>query len=289
MKLAATVILYNPLSEFILNIDSYVSSVDLLIVIDNSEYPDVELSNQIKKYPNILFFSYPENIGVAKALNNAALIAAERGYEWMLTMDQDSMFSSINMKKLLGCFRLILDESNIGMVGVDYSNEKNKSDENCNLIDVNLLITSGSLMNLEVHKYLNGFDECLFIDEVDSEYCYRLRKNKFRVCKITGVNLEHNLGHDVIVKNWLIGSEVKRNIHSPLRIYYIIRNFLYVYFKYRRDFGKELNKNTFVVVNRIKNSFLYSPGQRTKVLFFAIKGFKDFFIGRFGKIDSKKF
>jgi rhamnosyltransferase len=275
MKLTATVILYNPLAEFILNIDSYVSFVDLLIVIDNSECPDFELANQIKMYPNVLFFSYPENIGIAKALNKAALIAAERGYEWMLTMDQDSMFSSYNMKKLLDCFRLIQAESNIGMVGVDYSNEKYKSDDNCNLIDVNLLITSGSLMNLAIHKYLNGFDERLFIDEVDSEYCYRLRINKFRVCKITGVYLEHNLGHDVFVKNWLIGSEVKRNIHSPLRIYYMLRNFLYVYFKYRRNFGKELNKNAFVVVNRIKNSFLYSPGKRTKVLFF----------GSFGKHD----
>lgn len=282
MKLAASVILYHPLPEYVGNVISFISKLDLVIVIDNSETANLEFINKLKDFSNVLIYSYPENIGISKALNKAAMIASQNGYQWMLTMDQDSRFSLDNLQKLINLLPIIDKDTSIGMVGVEYISEKSLIQPGA-LRDAHILITSGSLLNLEIHKKLHGFDERLFIDEVDSEYCYRLRKNNFRVCMIDGIYLEHMLGNDLIVKNWLIGSKVKRNVHAPIRIYYMVRNFLYIYFKYRKYFKRELNKNTFVVINRIKNAFLYSHGKRYKVLTYAIRGLYDFLLGRFGK------
>jgi rhamnosyltransferase len=285
MKLAATVILYNPLLEHINNIEELINRVDLLIIIDNSEIPNLEFINKLKGFSKVLLFSYPENIGISKALNKAASIAVKNNCLWMLTMDQDSRFSTANLQKLIEYIPVIDKDITVGMAGVDYIHEKSLM-QPVSLKDVNILITSGSLLNLEIHKKLNGFDECLFIDEVDSEYCYRLRKNNFRVCIIEGIYLDHRLGNNITVKNWLLGSEVTRNIHVPVRMYYMVRNFLYVYFLYRKFFRKELNENAFVVINRIKNAFLYSSGERLKVLTYVIKGVRDYIAGRYGKVGS---
>ena len=37
-------------------------------------------------------------------------------------------------------------------------------------------MTSGNLLNLKIAEKIGDFEEKLFIDEVDHDYCYRIRR-----------------------------------------------------------------------------------------------------------------
>jgi rhamnosyltransferase len=103
-------------------------------------------------------------------------------------------------------------------------------------------MTSGSL----IRTGLGFFEEKLFIDSVDNEYCLRLRKNGYKIIRVNHAVLNHQLG--TLRKNWLGFSTI---VHPASRRYYITRNMFYVMSKYPefRLFGiKELLKSILLII-----------------------------------------
>ncbi|MEO7776817.1 MAG: glycosyltransferase, partial [Fibrobacteria bacterium] len=98
--IAGAVILFNPAEDVFGNIESYAPFVKLLIVIDNSPSKNHALADKIKGSWNSVIIANGENLGLAAALNQAASIAREKGFEWLLTMDQDSRFEQGAMLSL---------------------------------------------------------------------------------------------------------------------------------------------------------------------------------------------
>ena len=88
IKLAGIVTLYNPDKEVKKNIESYLSYLEKLYVIDNTEGKDNK--DRLPKSKKIEYIFKNENIGVASALNIAAKKALDDGYKYLLTMDQDT-------------------------------------------------------------------------------------------------------------------------------------------------------------------------------------------------------
>ena len=103
IRVAATVILYNPDEiSLLLNISSYINDVDKLYVIDNSDF---SLSSKIVEYflsiNHIEYINLGGNKGIAYALNYAAISAIKAGYDWLMTMDQDSKATPSMVNKLM--------------------------------------------------------------------------------------------------------------------------------------------------------------------------------------------
>ena len=86
MKLASVVVFYNPSDDNINNINAYKNIVDRVYVVDNSDDDIVRLKDD----KVIKYIKLGQNLGIAKALNVGAEHAIADGYEWLLTMDQDS-------------------------------------------------------------------------------------------------------------------------------------------------------------------------------------------------------
>src|SRR3954467_15747776 len=97
MKIGAVVILYNPGEEVVDNIQSYLPYVEKVYVIDNSEKQREELVSKILSLPNVTYLSDGENKGIAVRLNHASIMAIAEGFEWLLTMDQDSYFDKCDI------------------------------------------------------------------------------------------------------------------------------------------------------------------------------------------------
>jgi rhamnosyltransferase len=94
-------------------------------------------------------------------------------------------------------------------------------------------MTSGNLLNLEATRAAGPFEEKLFIDCVDLEYCLRLRKEGFVIIQDNTVPLEHSLGD---FRTWkFLGLKIGYSNHNPVRRYYITRNKIYVLRKYFRS------------------------------------------------------
>ena len=93
-------------------------------------------------------------------------------------------------------------------------------------IEIDECITSGSLLNIKAWNKIGGFDENLFIDGVDFDICYRLKKNGYKILCIQSVVLLHELGH-IEYHRFLFWRVLVKN-HSAFRKYYIARNIIYI-------------------------------------------------------------
>ena len=92
------------------------------------------------------------------------------------------------------------------------------------IISCDMLISSGSLIMLEVVKKIGDFDTSLFIDHVDNEWFLRARHHGYSVYVACGITLTHRLGTEII-RYWL-GHWRTFPAHPPIRHYYMLRNTL---------------------------------------------------------------
>ncbi len=142
-------------------------------------------------------------------------------------------------------------------------------------------ITSGNLLKAEVFDKVGFFDDSLFIDLVDTDFCMRLNEKNIKMIKIRDAILYHSLGESKSVKSGFL--KFNTSNHSALRRYYMTRNRFYTWEKY-----KDLDSFT---LNRDKNLFKKEfvkiiLGEKDKVnkIRMVFKGYKDYKKGIRGKL-----
>ena len=93
-NITAIVVLYNPEIQ---NLDQLIKTSTIfkeLIVVNNS--PDnidiINFYNNPMLPKNLISITNSENFGIAKALNIGIQKAQELGYDWVVTLDQDSNY-----------------------------------------------------------------------------------------------------------------------------------------------------------------------------------------------------
>ena len=282
MKIAAAVILYYPDENVIENISSYFNSVEKLYLVDNTEIPSKLTADNLKRFTSAVYIHDGENKGIAARLNHVGNLALKDGFDWLLTMDQDSSFEDKTFTNYLNCLSSFEKKEKVSMFGINHVKELDELD-NCNAVNVNHLITSGSVLNLQLMNEIGGFDEKLFIDEVDFEYCLRSVVKGFSIIQFANIFLTHNLGQTSQHRSFKTSKLTQRVLHSPVRMYYMTRNFLYVETKYSKAFPDEINLRKKVLFNRFKNNILYNR-QRFAVMRKIAKGFLDYRKKRMGKL-----
>jgi len=234
IRFAGVVILFNPSLKFIDNIKSYINQVETLFVLDNSELPTPEFVNEIKEFKNVHYKWNGGNVGIANALNIGVKLAIEQKYDFLLMMDQDSILSENVIKESI---KYISNHSSQN-VGILYPyhiyGNYHRQKEVAPFKELLTADTSGSVLNLKAFNKVGPFMEKLFIDYVDFEYCLRLRLNGFKIIQLNNITLYQELGNMVTkrILFWKVGI----SNHSPQRIYYRVRNRLFVSLKYFRYF-----------------------------------------------------
>lgn len=227
-KIVAGIISFNPeIKRLKENICAITIQCDCLYLIDNGSgniNDVIELLNKIND-EKITLIRNNKNEGIARALNQLCEIALGNGYEWIITLDQDSVCPlnlAVQYKKYIG-------GSGIGMLCpliVDRNKNINKKIKRNKTTDISECITSGSMLNLLVWRKIGGFDEYMFIDGVDFDICHRIKKEGYRIIQINEVCLLHELGHITTHKLLFLNVIVKN--HTAFRKYYIARNTIYL-------------------------------------------------------------
>ena len=280
MKIAAAVILYNPEKAIVNNIASYSIVADEILVIDNSESTGNGVAAWLAEMPGVTLQQDGKNLGIAVRLNAAADYFSAKGFDWLLTMDQDSRFSTEQVLAYRQCVQSFPTKEQCAMFGVNY--ETNKSGDICNAKKVEQLITSGSLLNLSLFNRAGRFDEALFIDEVDLDFCYQAIVAGFDIIQLENIHLEHQLGTTSQHRSLKTGKLSDRTLHSPFRLYYMVRNFFFVNAKYPGRFMEDKARRKAALLNRIKNNLLYN-GRRMRVLKAIFAGYRDYQRKKMGK------
>lgn len=283
-KVAAVVVLYNPEIGVLGNLNSYIEQVDKLFIVDNSDNNNSTFLEKLQDLSKIEYISNKNNIGIAAALNIGAKKAIEGGFDYLLTMDQDSEASPSLVPTLLEGFSI---GSKVALVSPVVYHRKgkniiNKSGKSFEQVITNW--TSGSLLDLNIFKETGGFKEELFIDYVDHEFCLRLNKMGFKIYNCNKTYLKHSLGS--IEEINLIFRKVYPTNHSAIRLYYRTRNRFYVKKIYKKlfpDFFKQDNKDFWKTAIKI----ILFEKSRMKKIRFMLKGYNDFRKNIFGKYSGK--
>lgn len=274
MNILAGIVLYNPsIDRLIENISAVCSQVDKVVLVDNGSKNLPEISALINNYRNvsISIICNSDNMGIARALNQIFEIAAEEDYEWVLSLDQDSVVQPELIKEYRRY--LMKDKANIAMFTCYVQDRNFEYEEKMNLkcTEVDFCITSACLLSIADWKAIGKYDEAYFIDRVDMDMCHRLRVAGKKIVKIPYVGLLHEIGENSNIKHLLWRNVTVFN-HSPFRMYYIVRNSIYYAYKHRKT--DSFIANYLAGYNRILVALLYEKN-KTQKLISGLKGVID--------------
>lgn len=281
-KIAAIVVLYNPTENIFDNLYTYLDQLEKIYIVDNSETTiDKKIAEKILSVPNTSYIFNGSNIGIASALNLGAQTAINEGYNYLLTMDQDSSAPPQMVNTL---YSVISSSESIGLVAAEHNNPVIHSKSNkIETKEILYTMTSGNLINLNAYKKIGGFLEKLFIDHVDHEYCLRLNKNGFKVIKTNRTYVYHQLGKSE--KKKYFGVNLYPTHHPPIRLYYRTRNRLYVDKLYKEDFPKYLKEDRMHFIRELVYMILCEKDLLNKFRM-IYSGYLDYRKNKFGKYKN---
>lgn len=278
---------YNP------NMERLTQNVSLLLknecigciyVADNYSDDIEDLRALEAREEKVMLIELNANMGVATALNRLCQRAMEDSYEWLLTLDQDSqpepylidrlathipeVYSRTDMVAIL-CPRI--EDVNMGRM---YSAKTHGSEY------IKSCITAGSMLYLQSWQQVGGFDEALFIDGVDFDYCLRLRESGYKIMRVYDAILHQEIGKGKAINLGLHRIAIMN--HSPERLYYITRNYLTIGKRYHRQgyWTMEVSKRLGIVL-------LFENHKLRKLVCF-LKGLIDYARGKMGALPTKK-
>lgn len=273
---------------------AYADQVQRMIIVDNSPREDsatykILCAAEIN-LDGVQLVRLGENAGVAKALNVGIEIALEMKTDFVLLSDQDSLPKYDMVENLVACHdRVARVDGFIGAVGpACFDNHSNLAVPFHELpsdferarpeIEVAYLITSGALIPCSSIQRVGGMNAQLFIDFVDTEWCFRARSLGLKLYGAQNAILRQHFGDNKFyfwAAFWRSG-----NYYPPIRQYYRWRNFIalsrlnYVPRQWRRKTLWELLKFSYAHI-------LFGQARWQSVLL-SLRGIFDGAIGRMG-------
>lgn len=249
----AGIVLYNPeIPRLKENIEAVSGQVARIILVDNGSSNIEDIKPILQEYKNIVLIQNEKNLGIAAALNQLLSYAIEHRVQWLLTLDQDSVVTANFLKNML----LPEYPSNTAMITpniLDRNDQKGLLLQPNGVVSVDECITSGTIMHIGNCKQVGWFDEKMFIDYVDFEYCYRVRQCGYDIFRNNDVVLIHQLGDGQVAS--FLGKRFMVANHSPLRHYYVVRNCVYLIKKHGWALrgGRSIFQEFFIVLGYEKN------------------------------------
>lgn len=267
-KIAGVVIAYNPGSSIVNNIQSYLNQIGFLYIIDNSLKSNDQIFSCFNSTSKISYLPQNKNIGVSAALNKAAVLSVQKGFKYLLTMDQDSRITEGMIEKML---LIDQDLEKIGIITPFFVNKyETQTIPKQPYSRILMEKTSGNLLNLEIYKKVGPFNEDFFIDYVDIEYCLRLNISGYEMIQANSAFLIHNEG--ALSERKFFFRKVYVWNHNPLRWFYKIRNLFYLRDLYIQNFPDFFKKEYKFYIKHFIKILLYEDKKFEKFKY-IIKGY----------------
>lgn len=227
--ICAVIVTYNPSLKSLLQLlDQLSRQYCDSIIVDNS---DVE--NEIVKNSAVNYIWLGGNKGIATAQNIGITECKIKKYDYVIFFDQDSnisdgFISALYDPMVKNSFQIsapvFFDEKRafeyaITDVKRNGSRVKLYSEGKTEPFTSSVVISSGTMVRIEVFDAVGQMDDGLFIDYVDTEWCLRCFAKDILVHVIPQAKMVHSIGDNTL-------SFFKFNVpvHSAFRRYYRVRN-----------------------------------------------------------------
>ena len=240
--ICAVIVTYHPDIERVAAIlQALKDEVAHVVVVDNNS-ADLDEQRLRAAHASVTIKRLDANQGIAAAQNEGINLARRAGAAFVLLLDQDSMPQPGMVSALLRADqRLAIQGHRVGCIGPRtyfpgtaelsafarlgwFRIRQAPCVDRMTAVECDMLISSGMLISMEVLEKVGGMEEGLFIDSVDTEWCFRAMAHGYRIFGACGAVLEHSLG-DRGIRIWL-GRWRRLPRHRPFRYYYAFRNTL---------------------------------------------------------------
>ncbi len=246
-QVAAVVVAYRPDSEQLAKVLAAVSpQVGWLVVVDNGGFD----SSCLPSYTTAELIPMGRNAGIAAAQNAGIKHARSSGAHFVLLLDQDSITAPDMVAHLLTTMdELLAEGKKVAACGPRYILADGRGSSGFlsagsfalrevfpeagrTSVCCDFLIASGMLIPMEALDVVGGMDDSLFIDHVDTEWCFRAASHGYRCYGVPEALMHHRLGQSC--RSVRLGRRERRlPRHPALRYYFIVRNSLLLR---RRDY-----------------------------------------------------
>jgi len=219
------IVLYNPELYYVQNsVVKYLECLDHVFVWDNSEVCHKEIFETME---NLSYFSDKKNIGLSRAYQKGVEFAQQKGFELIMTIDQDSQWENLSSfithsKEYLNFNKCILGP---------WPYAKRKLSCSSRLQEADWVINSGLITTVDLIESIGGYSSFFFIDGIDIEICLRAKKMGFKVFFDTQSQIIQKYG-DLIAVDFFY-KKVSYNAYSSSRYKDIIFTHLYLYRLYK--------------------------------------------------------
>ena len=212
-RILSIVVTYYPDNELLRrNIGAFINDVDKILIWENTPVAKKYQYRSIKD-EKIEYCGNGIN-SISCALNYAWRYAREFGYNYLLTMDQDSQWENfhdyinqtINNPSVFG-----------GIWGPEAYGNKPKE-----IIESERIITSGMLLSVELINRIGGWNETFSVDCVDDDFCLRAKIKGIKTYILGMCRLRQQYGTPRRVS--FLGRHAMINYDSPKRLYSIYKS-----------------------------------------------------------------
>jgi rhamnosyltransferase len=225
----AVVVSYNGLQKTRQTVEALRRQVGHVHIVDNgSDAESLGVLDSLEHEPAVTVERLGENRGIGYALNRGVQRARQMGCSWLLTMDQDSVVDG----SLIEAYRAAVEEDPARVcLAPRITTSSRRKDAGGG--EISYAITSGNLVRVSLFDQIGLYDEGFFVDCIDFDFCLRLRRASYAIHRVPAALMQHQLG-DTVDLPQAVRKYYAR--HSPVRRYYMYRNFMYMTERYLFEF-----------------------------------------------------
>ena len=230
MKILAVVVTYYPEKELLeKNVSAFIEHVYKVLIWENT--PESEKLQYRFVHGDKIEYCGDGVNSISHGLNYGWHYAKDHGYDYLLTMDQDSVLINFAAMKDYAKShfheRIIIGPS-LNMDEIQFESVKKDKIE-AKIVDT--LITSGSLFRVVILNELEGWDEKLIIDGVDTDLILRAELKSIFPYQVKNCNLRQRFGKPQV--RYFLGKRHEFSIYSSNRLKSIVRAHIYLIRKYK--------------------------------------------------------
>jgi rhamnosyltransferase len=296
--LGALVVLFHPTAEELARVVALRERCDSLTVVDNSPQPDLAVAARLQACGITLLHNGNRN-GIAGALNCGLASQFEQGVDAVALFDQDSVVPGGYFPVMrAACIALgtgsflagprIFDENDqrfLPELSTDgLTVQRLKLHEGAVPQRCAFLISSGCVISRQAFETLGRFDEPLFIDHVDTEYCLRALACNVPLYVIPSLILSHKIGERR--RHQLGPFHMTATNHPWYRRYYSARNAMQIGLQYGMRFPVAIVPNL-LTLWQIVQVLLLEKDKLAK-LNGILLGMSDGLFGRLGPLERTR-
>jgi rhamnosyltransferase len=295
-----TVIVTFEIGDFLYKVvDAIQSQTNRVIIVDNGSGKstgDVLSRIEANRPSNVAVIRNSANLGIAAAMNIGVRKAIENGFEWILTLDHDSIAGPRMVENLLATFRQVSDMNPgiISPVHIDQGTGREyryvqfgrvffrRRSAGDSPLRCGFCLSSGSLIRKEVFDTVGFFNEDYFLYAVDNEFCRRVIQNGYDIFVSGKAVLYHREGSAKEVRAGIFELEAPK--WTAYRLYYIFRNIVH---EMRQSAPISSRLYNFLFLVKTWLAILAGSGsERKKSLSAAARGIRDGMKGKLGKAEE---